>query len=275
VNRDPQIQQRLAATLTHLERLAARAGIALGANNRALRAARGRHRGRAAFIVGNGPSLRVADLARLDGRLSMGSNKIYLAFEQTAWRPDYLFMEDRNVINQTASCLDRLDGVQLMMPHTVRLAYPRTLYYHYVWLKVPPPVRPDFGLDPMVAFYWGFTVTFTMLQWAFYCGVREVYLLGIDFNYPIASPDKVVRQGLTQYYASQGEATHFHKDYYPPGTQWMVPDLEYQRKAFESARDHYAAHGAAIFNATRGGRLDVFPRADLDEVLERNPPVGR
>lgn len=35
------------------------------------------------------------------------------------------------------------------------------------------------------------------------------------------------------------------------------------------AKQYADTHGVRIFNATRGGKLDVFERVDLDEILLR------
>ena len=41
------------------------------------------HKGKRAFILGNGPSLSIADLNKLKNEITFASNKIYLAFEKT------------------------------------------------------------------------------------------------------------------------------------------------------------------------------------------------
>lgn len=252
-----------------LERLAAYHGVPVDRNGFNLLRCRNKYSGRRAFIVGNGPSLTIPDLDQIKGEVCFASNKIYLAFDETRWRPDCIFMEDSEVIKHTRNRLSDLGGVPLMLPHTVRMDYSPLMNYHYHWQKLAPPLRPDFGTDPMTGFYWGFTITYTILQWAWYCGIREVYLIGIDFHYPLATPETIREQGLTKYYESSGESTHFHKDYYPKGTTWMVPDLAYQGKAFESARDYYYRNGGMVYNATRGGKLEVFERVDFDGLFNR------
>ena len=64
-----------------------------------------------------------------------------------------------------------------------------------------------------------------------------------------------------------GERNHFHSDYRKPGEHWRQPNLEYQEKSFLSARNYFETHGGRIFNATRGGCLECFPRIDLDTLL--------
>ena len=122
-----------------LTRWAAYRGIPLNRNDFILRRYRNHFRGRPAFIVGNGPSLRISDLDMLRGHLTLASNKIYLSFEETLWRPHFLFMEDAKVIAQSRPSLEDLGLVQLMLPDSVRLPQLDALYYHYHWMKLPPP----------------------------------------------------------------------------------------------------------------------------------------
>lgn len=59
-----------------------------------------KHRGRRCFVVGNGPSLRMADLDRLVNEITFASNRIWLAFDQTPWRPSYYTMCDTIVARE-------------------------------------------------------------------------------------------------------------------------------------------------------------------------------
>ena len=80
----------------HVAKLRAIASVWLGrtlpnpSNSRRLKALEDIHRGRRAFIVANGPSLRTEDLDRLKSEVTFASNKIHLAYDETDWRPIYL-----------------------------------------------------------------------------------------------------------------------------------------------------------------------------------------
>ena len=52
------------------------------------------HKGRRGFVIGNGPSLKLGDLDRLQNEITIASNKIYLAFNETNWRPSYFTVCD-------------------------------------------------------------------------------------------------------------------------------------------------------------------------------------
>ena len=94
----------------------------------------------------------------------------------------------------------------------------------------------------------GGTVTYVCLQLAVYMGFTEIYLLGTDCNYIIGSSNN-----------------HFIKDDVVDnknhGTELMI-------KAYECARDYANAHNIKIYNATRGGMLEVFERVNFDSLFE-------
>jgi hypothetical protein len=48
-----------------------------------------KYKGKRGFVVCNGPSLKISDLDLLRNDVSIATNRIYLAFEKTEWRPNY------------------------------------------------------------------------------------------------------------------------------------------------------------------------------------------
>jgi hypothetical protein len=228
-----------------------------------------RHAGERAFVIGNGPSLRISDLDRITEEVTFACNKIYLAFPETAWRPTYYTVEDHLVAQQNHTEIEAMRRVATkLFPHTLALHgihFSDGLTYRFNWKDVYPAL-PEFSDDARHGFHWGSTVVYTMLQLAAFMGIREIYLIGIDFSFTIPAH----REGSTgkfNIYVSEGERNHFHPDYRKPGEHWHQPNLEYQEKSFLSARNYFETHGGHIFNATRGGRLECVPRIDLDTLL--------
>jgi hypothetical protein len=63
-------------------------------NDERLFALKDRHKGRRGVVCGSGPSLQIEDLVRLKDDITFASNRIFLAFDQTGWRPSYYTMCD-------------------------------------------------------------------------------------------------------------------------------------------------------------------------------------
>lgn len=243
-----------------------RRGKAGNPNARRLMALKNCHRGRRCFVIGNGPSLNVADLERLKHEITFAANKIYLAFDQTDWRPTYYAVEDSMVMRQNFHRIRRLQGFTKLFPDRLKRWVPvidDAVYFPFRQ-KAFYPGRPKFGIDALDTLYWGSTIVYTFIQLAWYMGLHEIYLIGVDFSFTVPKKtDPTTRAVLI----SQGEVNHFHPDYRRPGEKWYQPNLHHQKKSFQAAREAVSAMGGQIFNATRGGKLDVFPRVNFDTLI--------
>jgi len=246
---------------------AARAGLSLTANERRLAALRGAHQGRRAFVIGNGPSLRMEDLDAIAGELSFAANRIYLAFDRTRWRPTYLAAEDPLMI---AGCADALAALDLprFFPEDARPALPRALRESALvhFLPYLRPGLPAFGHNVLRRVYWGGSVVHSLLQLAWFMGVREVYLMGMDHEFTVPAGAHGAHAGQKPV-REAGERNHFHPGYRNAGEAWFPPDTAWQEASYACARRAFEEVGGGVFNATRGGRLEVFERRDFDAVV--------
>lgn len=257
-----------------LRRLATAKLPPLTANDRAVEALRHRHPGETAFVIGNGPSLTAEDLTAIRGRLSFASNKIHLIYPHTPWRPTYHHVADVEVARQHAgSLLAANPGSTALWADCCQpfAAGAKNI----TWLKqLPRPLldparkRGYFSTDLRVGVYGGSTVVHDQLQAAFFMGVREVVLLGVDFRF--STPPKRADARTTlhgEQLIAAGESNHFSPDYRPPGEAWTYPRLDRQAAAFAAARQAFEAAGGRIRNASRTTDLRVLPRVDLASAL--------
>ncbi len=242
----------------------------------AVAALRQRHAGRRAVVVGNGPSLRIADLDRLTGDITFASNKIFLAFDQTDWRPTYYSVEDHMVLENNRTRIEGLTGMVKIFPASMR-----DFHYHapdtiFVPL-IPPrsyteplsdPDFPAFSSELTQGIGWGSTVVYAQIQLAAYLGCTEIVVIGVDHSYEL--PARKV--GNT--YVSDGERNHFHPEYRAPGEVWHQPNIEVLEVSYAKARSACEARGIRIVNASRASRLDTFERADFDTLFPLTRPAS-
>ena len=243
-------------------------------NDRAIEALRNRHRGETAFVIGNGPSLTADDLSAIAGRLSFASNKIHLIYPDTPWRPTYHHVADVEVARQHAATLlaENAGSTSLWADCCQRYAVDAA---RVTWLKqLPRPLldparkRGYFSTNLRVGVYGGSTVVHDQLQAAYFMGVREVVLLGVDFRFSTPSKHADAQRTLHgEQLIASGERNHFSVDYRPAGEAWTYPRLDRQAAAFTAARRAYEAAGGRIRNASRTTDLDVFERSGLDACL--------
>jgi len=218
------------------------------------------HQGKRCFIVANGPSLKSTDLNLLARDISFGMNRIYLYFDQTNFRPTYYVTMNELILEQFSNEIKYLS-----MPRFLNWNR-RSLYYgndsDLTFLKSKMVINDFFQYDltrPMVV---GATVTFAALQLAFYMGFREVYLVGLDHNYA----EKGVPSGLETRTADQDQS-HFHPQYFPKGSRWQLPDLLRSEIDFSIARKAFESDGRRIYDATIGGKCEVFEKVDFSSLF--------
>ena len=228
-------------------------------------AMRNRYHGQRCFVLGNGPSLTVSDLELLKTEVTFAANKIYLCFDETDWRPTFYSVEDLLVAQNCKAEILAVDGTTKIFPHHMLKFLPRQPNHQYTrWL--PPadnrsPYR-EFSTDLVKGVCWGSTITYSMLQMAVHMGFKKIYILGLDHSYvePATKQDGAL--------ISEGERNHFHPDYRKKGEKWHSPELDRLETSYQFAKDYCDSIGVEVYNASRFSKLEVFPRADLDEVLK-------
>jgi hypothetical protein len=221
------------------------------------------HAGQRCFIVATGPSLTIDDVDKLKGEICWTCNSGIKLFDKTDWRPDYYAIGDGTVFRRIKDDLDKVNlkcafynhkdiewggeniyplpvWVSLVMDQSVRRVIPRS------WRK------KKMSKDITKKVYMGGNVTNIIIQICFYMGFKEIYLLGCDCNYQ----GKNTHSNLTNYKDDDKLAETADYIY-----QTMIDD---HRCALAEANKR----GVKIYNATRGGMLEVYPRVDLDEVLK-------
>jgi hypothetical protein len=237
-------------------------------NRHRLSALRAKHAGQRAVIVGNGPSLQLRDLDILQeqaGLVKIAFNKIYLAYDRTRFRPDYLMVEDFLVAEINAAALNAHYGCfKLYRDTLLRWLEPdrETVLFGMTVREPDERGAISFSDDPL-EFFWGGSVTYTAMQFASYLGCSEIVIVGVDFRFSEPQADE------RRVFTSTGEQNHFLPEYRPPGERWNRPRPEVTTAAYCAALENASRHGRKIVNATRGGHLEIFPRVDFDRVFVR------
>lgn len=237
-----------------------------------------RYSGEACFVVGNGPSLTAKDLEQIKavGYPTFASNKIYKMFPQTNWRPDYYACFDTDVFQQNLhEILSQMKGTKFVNKRFKKMVqtYQKTMnasvtgiYYscYYGWYRI--------RFQPQAAnITSGGSVTFALIELAWMMGFRKIYLIGCDHNYDSFQGQAAITKIRAD---EQTNKDYFAKDYVRPGEIINVGDLQKSTKGYKIARKYIERHGGHLYNATRGGKLEVLERVDLDQILAEDGAGG-
>ncbi|MBN1303051.1 MAG: DUF115 domain-containing protein [Anaerolineales bacterium] len=226
-----------------------------------LRAMKDIHKGQRAFIIGNGPSLKNTDLARLKNEFTFGLNRIYLMFPELGFSTTYLVSINNLVIEQCAADLLNLDMPRFLAWHSrkhfsqsISLSeIPTFLYTSYTGIK--------FSRNVTGRVWEGATVTNVALQLAFHMGFDKVILIGVDHSFATKGPANktVVSEG--------DDPNHFSPTYFGKGFRWQLPDLDTSEIGYHLARQAYETAGRTVIDATIGGKLTIFPKEDYNSLF--------
>ena len=210
--------------------------------------------GAKAVIVCNGPSLLKTDLRVLDGIDSFGLNRINVLFETNAFRPSYIACVDHLALENNQAFFNSTSIPLFLAYDCAGFIKPRK---NVTYLHICTTLM--FARDCSHSIHTGFSVTSTALQLAFHMGYRDVALIGCDHNYARqgTANSKVVSDGA--------EKSHFDPNYFPKGQSLFLPDLAATEFFFHKARVAYESVGGRVVNCTVGGKLDIFPRMEIEE----------
>lgn len=241
-----------------------------------------RYAGQRCFIIGNGPSLKSQDLTLLKDEITFVTN----------W---FVLHEDYEKINPTYHCIcahEVFGGwrkdiqfdpklYQLLKEKTRQTTKVFPFFFEsgikaqelftddeVAYLLYGPKVQEIHQVGHMnldiasQRMYMGHTViSIFCLPIAHYLGFKEIYLLGCDCDYGVQQPSD--QRGY--FYESAQHST-------------KAPDFEWLKRswaadgpmiqAYAVARHEFEKSGRVIYNATAGGRLEVFPRVNFEDLFK-------
>lgn len=212
------------------------------------------HEGERCFIVATGPSLTMEDIESLKNEYTISMNSICKLYEQTDWRPTYYAIQDVYVFDKMQDTLRQHKEVPVFISDNIKRKYkrekewiefPTDTMYHSYDMKIGK-YYAKFSDDCYDIVYDGYSIAYSCVELAIYMGFKEIYLLGTDCTYT----------GAKEHFVDSGVEDRSRK--------FATPKLIV---AYEKAKEYADGHGIKIFNATRGGVLEVFPRVQLEQIL--------
>jgi hypothetical protein len=241
------------------------------------------HKGKRAFVVGNGPSLKAQDLTRLAGEVTFVTNWFasHEAYDQI--QPSYYCISSHEVFGGWSAKPPQLnaDMRRAILSHSWK-----SHHFFPIWAREAVLTDPGFErektnflvferpkgeISKKGSMNWdvfqnlddGYTgiVTFC-LPLAWHMGIREVYLLGCDCDYQIKAPSdaKAYFYDFSKHTTSTSKFETLDRIWGPGGEIFQV---------YEIAKRGAESLGMQIFNSTEGGLLEVFKRVPYERVLSR------
>lgn len=232
-----------------------------------LAALKGAYAGKRCFFVGNGPSLRAEDLTKLHkhGEVTFAFNRVYNIFDQTPWRPTFYISQDEKML---AGCVDVVDQLELenkLVPVQLKWYYDirihDAVYFNMNWQQKENPLDFDFSDEIAKEIFCASTGMYTAAQLAAYMGFSEIDLIGVDHHFRTSVNNKgeiVIDDKVKDYFTDK---------YNEDKDKLYIPNTEKSTLTYVAMKRHCDQRGIRVYNATRGGKLEVFPRVEFDSLF--------
>ena len=217
------------------------------------------------FIVCNGPSLNPKDLDLIKDEFSFAFNRIYYIFNQTEWRPSCYVSVDKDVIEMNANEIENIDVPLKLIDSYAANFLNKKNNIHFIHSKDGFIVKPfsdkniNYSFDLSEGYCDGGTVTYVAIQIAMYMGFKEIYLMGADHNY------NVFRKSNGKTYKDDTVTNYFRG---LNSTGITSVDIDRTTAAYKKAKEECGKKNVVIYNATRGGKLEVFERIELNTLFD-------
>jgi len=227
-------------------------------------------KGKRCFIIGNGPSLNNIDITLLKDEVTFGVNGIFLLYDKMGFEPTFYLINDNLVMEDRCKDIDAFvcKSIKIIPRNYIRkITNKENTHFVEFYDVFNYKMFPYFSKSPTKYCWNGGTVSYFCMQMAFYFGFSEVYLVGFDHYYTIPESAEVNGVHIT---STDDDVNHFSPDYFGKGYKWHDPMVNRMEVSYKKAKKVYEKHGRKIYNATKGGNLEVFPRVDFKSLFSNS-----
>lgn len=211
------------------------------------------------LIVGNGPSLNETPLDDFTGVPAIGMNKINLIFTRTSWRPSLIISSNPLVVKQNSTYWEDAK-IPVLLSWKNRWFLSKDVKKNIsFYLQIN---TKEFQKNITNGIGAGSTITYGAMQFAYYMGANPVILFGIDHTFAVKNTDK--KGSIVK--ATEDDKSHFDPNYFGKGTWWQLPDLDDSEEAYKRAKIAFENDGRKIFDATVGGKLEIFEKISINKA---------
>lgn len=224
------------------------------------------HEGQRCFILGSGPSIGKQNISLLQDQITFCSNWFVNHEEFGTLNTDYYCAYDTKFIDpepnkQWIEEIDKYEFVKFFPDSWGNYNLPFSNSY-YVPYRSEIKIYENriFSADLKKGFFNGDTVIINMcIPLAMLMGFKEIILLGCDCDYHITDSNKLES---AYFYDMEKHYTSFEHDLSSQAA-WQDNLLT----SYKAVHQYAIENEIQIFNATLNGKLDVFPRVLLEDVV--------
>jgi hypothetical protein len=245
-----------------------------------------KHQGKSCFILATGPSIKEQNLRLLKGEICIAVSQFFLHEDIQIIKPQYHIIAPSHPPFKFDDIQKIFEGFKTYSHNvTYFLGHRPYEYSVFNFLKQNPHEKREnvyfinFSrsqeldetnyTNPRI---WDIckspfairTVIYIAIQIALYMGCNKIYLVGCDHDYLV---DTTRVKNHHFYKEEDGISDVEHLSSFT--TERWFEEYYFRWRQYRLMREYAKLNGCQIFNATKGGMLDVFPRVELQDVLQK------
>ena len=244
-----------------------------------------RYKGKRCFIIGNGPSLNNHNLRLLQGEYLFSVNSMTITKEFDMLKPNFHVMvdstrfdENNDIFQQNMRDLVKKKDLPICIfpvrfkNYLEKFGFDKKLEIIYVYPLARTKRIERIDFTRKVPPYQN--VVNIALYTAIYLGFTEIYLIGCDMTGFVSIYDEKddINYGSHFYEEKNKKEVKYMKKLHKERTnEFMLKAYGYVFELFRLTQDYALKNNIKIYNATKGGALDVFPRIKYEKLFnEKN-----
>jgi len=233
------------------------------------------HAGKRCFILGNGPSTNNQDLLLLENEIKIVVNSIYKHEKIKEINPNYWLCVDPLIFEKKEQYLIPLINAIEEKQINVKIFFPINYVYgkcqiqktdfmnlYYFMYDGSKTINDDINFSQGIPAY-GQNVILVTMMLAFYLGCNPIYLLGCDHTWWKFKRDDYTNNSIATHSYKNGSDNYSQKYSY----DFLQTTIYVQKYQYLQLIKYAEKRGIQIFNATGGGFLDLFPRANYEDLF--------
>jgi len=225
------------------------------------------HKNKKAFLAACGPSLNDVDVSKLEDEIVFG---VSLAFKKEGLNIKYHFIGDMNIARQFSVEISASNTETLFVSRGIYelgiLNHPNMYYFEGGGDRI-------FHEDVSEKIYGGGTSTFVAMQFAYYMGIKKLFIVGLD-HYEKVPRFKIIRaiegRGKPLVSNIEKDIAHFVEDYYGENVRYFLPDTYKMQKSYYKAKLAFEKNGREIYNSSAKTALssNILPRMKFEDAIK-------
>lgn len=245
------------------------------------------HNGKRVFILASGPSIKTQDLKQLQYETCIAVSHFHLHDDIKIIKPKYHILAPQHTpFNFNDSSKYFVDFKKSYSTNDTHIFLGLNNYeYNYIeLLKTYPELEmqnlhyldysqslnldeanfnDDSIWDITKSLFGMRTVIYGAIQVAYYMGFKEIYLLGCDHDYL----NDISRTSNHHFYKEEkGISDKNHLEQFTR-EKWFF-EYYMRWKQYRLINMYLNSHGVKLYNATKGGMLDVFEKIEFTDIIK-------